>query len=108
MPMPPRRLALAIAAVLVAAPSVAFAAEPCPASMSQNNPAFGTPRPCGPAKPLPAKVGATTEHRVGAPKKVDKVTRENGKTTYTYGDTTVTVGGYVAADMGVTNGKLKP
>lgn len=101
-------IAPVVAAALLAAPSAALAVEPCPAKLSQNNPAFGTPRPCGPAKPIPAKVGATTEPRTGAPKKADKVTRENGKTTFTYGDTTVTVSGSVSAEMGYSGGKLKP
>lgn len=79
----------------------AGAVESCPTGQgTPNNPAFGTPRPCGPAaKPLTA-AGPIKG------KTPDKVTTEDGKTFYRYGDTTVAVGGYVSYD--VITGKGTP
>jgi len=89
----------ALLALVLAAPE-AYAAEPCPAALSTNNPAFGAPRPCT-ATPPPKT----------DPAKPAKVTSENGKTVYTYGangDTTIAVGGSVRVDTVVGKGTPRP
>ena len=84
--------ALPLSLALLAGP--AGAVESCAAAQgTPNNPAFGAPRPCGPtAKPVTA-AGPIKG------KTPDKVTTQDDKTVYRYGDTTVAVGGYVSYDL---------
>ena len=88
---------LIAAAALVASLAPAAAAEPCAAGLSQNNPAFGSPRPCGPAKSVkPTAATADKPNKAATP---TKVTTEDGKTLYRYGDTTIAVSGSVTGQI---------
>lgn len=90
-----KRISIA-AAALVAGLAPAVAAEPCAAGLSQNNPAFGTPRPCPPAKPAKPTAAEGRPTRATTP---TKVTSEDGKTLYRYGDTTIAVSGSLTGQM---------
>ena len=86
------------AALLVASLASAVAAEPCAAGLSRNNPAFGTPRPCGPA--TPAKPTAAKDAAASAkPSTPTRITTEDGKMLYRYGDTTIAVSGSLTGQM---------
>ncbi|WP_333823350.1 hypothetical protein [Pinisolibacter sp.] len=95
----------AAAALFAASALPSAAAEPCPAKLSANNPAFGAPRACAaaPAKPVKSTKNAPTNDR-----KADEVTSADGRKLYRYGDTTIAVGGYVAADVTTGKGKMRP
>jgi hypothetical protein len=101
----PFAVAGAFAALFAASATSSAATEPCPATLSANNPAFGASRACAvtPAKPMKSTKSAPTTDR-----KADEVTSADGKTLYRYGDTTIAVGGYVAADVATGKGKMRP
>ena len=86
------------AALFVASLAPAAAAEPCAGGLSQNNPAFGTPRPCASAKPSKPTAAKDASASV-KPSTPTRVTTENGKTLYRYGDTTIAVSGSVTGQM---------
>lgn len=93
-------IAAVIAVSVFAVP--ATAAETCAAKLSKNNPAFGEPRPCpsGPAKPVGEKPGAKPPAM--------KVTKENGKTVLSDGDTSIAIGGSIRYDVTTGKGQLRP
>lgn len=94
---------LVAAAVLLAAATLPVAAaETCPGALSNNNPAFGAPRPC-PKPADPAKAAKPSKGGEAA-----KVTTRDGKTVYSYGDTTVAVSGSLKVDMIAGKGQLRP
>jgi hypothetical protein len=84
------------------------AAEPCPGAVSVNNPAFGAPRTCAPAKVKPGSLAKSSKSAPTTDRKADAVKSGNGETTYRYGDTTIAVGGYVQVDMATGRGKMRP
>lgn len=81
------------AALIASGPASAGACDPV---RPGNNPAFGEPRSCSSATVRPMTPTATT---APAKPRAVEVRRENGRTVYTSGDTTITIGGYVAADF---------
>ncbi len=95
----------AVTALVAASATLSVAAEPCPAKLSSNNPAFGAPRACAvaPAKPQKSTKSAPTTDR-----KADEVKSVDGKTVYRYGDTTIAVGGSISADVTMGKGRLRP
>jgi len=94
-----------IAASIAAAP--VLAAGPCPATLSTNNPAFGEPRPC-PTAAVPVKPTTGSATKPSSASAPAKVTTENGRTVYTTGDTTISVGGYVSVDAVAGKGGFRP
>lgn len=97
-----RILATAAATVtaLAVLPVAAWAAEPCPSPLgAANNPAFGTPRAC-PTAP-------TTAPKAKGKSGVE-VTKEDGRTFYRYGDTSIAVGGTLTLDTTTGRGKPRP
>lgn len=82
------------------------AGEPCVGIASNNNPAFGTPRPCGAAK---AETGAASAKRAPTSSRAaDEVTKTDRGTVYRYGDTTIAVGGHVTLDIGTGRTGSRP
>lgn len=94
-----------IAASVAAAP--AFAAGPCPSTLSANNPAFGAPRPC-PTTAVPVKPTTGSATKPSSASAPAEVTTENGRTVYTTGDTTISVGGYLSVDAVAGKGGFRP
>ncbi len=96
-----------VASGLFALAPPSLAAEPCAAALSANNPAFGPPRSCATA-PGTAASAKPSKGTSTTPRKVETVTSAGGKTIYRYDDTTIAVGGYVAADMITGRGRPRP
>lgn len=94
------------AALAVAPLSGAVAGAPCvDPTAGPSNPAFGTPRAC-PPKPAPAaKVPAAgspfAKAPAAAPAKPAWVRTPDGRTRWTDGNTSISVGGYVRYDYSV-------
>ena len=99
--------ALAAFGLLAVASSPSGAAEACPGALSANNPAFGPPRTCANAPAKPVTAGAAKSAPTAARKPVE-VKRDGGRTVYDSGDTTIAVGGYVAADITTGRTRLRP
>lgn len=96
--------AAACGAILASAMVDPVAAGSCVSVRPGNNPAFAEPRPC-PTKTVPrpaAKPAATTAGRA------TEVRRENGRSIYRHGDTTIAIGGSVTADVVVGRGRMRP
>lgn len=93
---------VAVCGLFVAASLPSVAAEPCAAARSANNPAFGTPQACA------TRAGAAAAVERTNPPRAATVTRSGGKTIYRTDDTTVEVGGHVAADVVVGRGRMRP
>lgn len=100
------RFAVVILAASIAAVP-AFAAGPCPSTLSANNPAFGAPRPC-PTTSAPVKPSVGSATKSSAASAPAKVTTENGRTVYTTGDTTISVGGHLSVDAVAGKGGFRP
>ncbi len=102
--MTARSLAVAALGALLGLATVGpAAAGSCDRPSAGNNPAFAEPRSCPPTavRPSVVKPAGKVATRPG------EVRRENGRTIYTDGDTTIAIGGSVMVDTVVGHGRMR-